>query len=408
MKVLLVASRFPWPPRRGDQARTLQMAELLAADHEVTLVVPEPRPGTPAPSPTALPFRLETYPRSSVLGVALGVGRALLRGLPLQSGLFRNRALAARLRRLAPAADLVVLQLVRLARHLSDLGQTPVVVDLIDSLALSTAQRARLDRWPLRPLLRWEARLLARWEGRLVQRSSAALVVSRRDRQAVAERLPADARARLHVVPLAVPAPAGEPPAGRTGPPVLVVTGNLGYFPTEEGLAWFLETVWPRLRAWRPEVELLVAGHRPSRRLIRALAAAGARLEESPPNLRPVFERATVALAPMRGGAGQPMKVLEAWRAGVPVVATPWAAAGTTGAPGEDLLVAGDAESWCQAVETLLDDEELRVRIAASARRRLARDYSAEGVRRRLKRALNGLERSPEPGAAALRPAPDL
>ncbi|HUP42058.1 MAG TPA: glycosyltransferase family 4 protein [Thermoanaerobaculia bacterium] len=384
MNILLIASRFPWPPRRGDQARALQVAELLALDHRVTLLVPEP-PGPERPAaPAELPYRLETYRRSSPVASATGVGRALLRGLPLQSGLFRNRDLKRRLRRLAPASDLAILQLVRLARHLPDLGATPVVVDLVDSLALSTEKRSRLDCRMLRPALRWEARSLARWEVRLVREASAAMVVSGRDREAIARDLPPEAAARLHVVPLAVPAPEPVRPADRPGSPLLVVTGNLGYFPTAEGLLWFLAEVWPRLRARRPELQLLAAGDRPSARLLRALAGAGARLEESPSELRPILERATVALAPMRGGAGQPMKILEAWAAGVPVVATPWAAAGTTGRPGDDLLVAGDPDAWCRSIECLVDDPGLRDRIATSARRRLAADYSRHSVGRRL------------------------
>ena len=385
MNILLIASRFPWPPRRGDQVRSLQVAELLALDHEVTLLVPgPPGPGRPAP-PVELPFRLETYLRSSPVGAATGVGRALLRGLPLQSGLFRNPDLKERLRGLAPAADLAILQLVRLARHLPDLGATPVVVDLVDSLALSTEKRSRLDRRAVRPALRWEARLLARWEVRLVLEARAAMVVSGRDREAIARDLPPEASARLHVVPLAVPAPGStRPPAIGSGPPLLVITGNLGYFPTAEGLLWFLAEVWPRLRARRPDLELLAAGDRPGGRLRRALAAGGARLEESPADLRSVLERARVALAPMRGGAGQPMKILEAWAAGVPVVATPWAAAGTTGRPGDDLLVAADPDAWCRSIECLVDDPGLRDRIATSARRRLAADYSRHSVGRRL------------------------
>jgi hypothetical protein len=33
MKLLLVATAWPWPPRKGHQLRSLQLAELLARDH---------------------------------------------------------------------------------------------------------------------------------------------------------------------------------------------------------------------------------------------------------------------------------------------------------------------------------------------------------------------------------------
>jgi glycosyltransferase involved in cell wall biosynthesis len=112
----------------------------------------------------------------------------------------------------------------------------------------------------------------------------------------------------------------------------------------------------------------------------------------------------------MRGGAGQPMKIVEAWAAGVPVVATAWAAAGTTARPGEDLLVAGDPESWCRAIENLVDDAGLRDRIAASARKRLAADYSRHSVGRRLEMIVaeaTSPESRPEPSPAGMRDFPE-
>ena len=38
MKILLVTSRYPWPPRRGDQMRALQMLDFLSVEHELTLL----------------------------------------------------------------------------------------------------------------------------------------------------------------------------------------------------------------------------------------------------------------------------------------------------------------------------------------------------------------------------------
>ena len=400
-RILITASRYPWPPHRGDQARALQVAELLAAEHEVTLLVPEAAAGQVPPPAADLPYRLSTYPRRPRIGAGAGLARAALERLPLQTGLFWNPALGRALRRLAPDRDLVILQLIRLAPHLPDLAGVPVLVDLVDSLALSTGKRAELDRLPARPLLRLESRWLARWERRLVGEAAGAMVVSRRDRDAIAHGLPAEVARRLHVVPLAVPTAVEPPPTPRAeAPPVLAITGNLGYFPTREGLGWFLDEVWPELRRSRPDLRLIAAGARPGHHLRRALLAAGAEIDEAPADLRPVLASATVALAPMRGGAGQPMKVVEAWAAGVPVVATSWASAGTTAKPGEDLLVADDPEGWRRAILDLVGDRSLRERIAASARERLLADYSHDGVRRRLDRAVSAALSGPPWGAA--------
>jgi glycosyltransferase involved in cell wall biosynthesis len=363
--------------------RAVQQLEVLGAEHEVTLLTPEPGPDRPAPAAAGASFQVETY-RLGAAGAVVGIGRALLDGSPLQSGLFRSPDLGRKLRALAPRHDLAILQLVRLALHLDDVGATPVLADLIDSLALNFERRAALDRSYLRPLLRLEARRLAHAERRLVERAAGALVVSERDRRAVAAGLPEEQVRKLNVVPLAVEGSVLAAPA--EGRPLLALTGNLGYFPNADAVTWWLTEVWPALRAQRPEVRVVVAGDRPGRAVRRAVARAGSGVElvPSPPDLGALLRRATLALAPLRCGSGLPIKVLEAWAAGVPVVASPWAAAGTTARPGEDLRLADRPAEWVEAVLGLLDGRAERQRLAAAGRRRLAADYAPAVVRERL------------------------
>lgn len=392
MKILLVTSRYPWPPRRGDQIRAVQALDFLSAEHDVTLLTPAPGKGQAGP-PAGAAYRVETYRPARLAALVPGMALVLTRNLPLQSGLFYQPDLARRLRELAPRADLGILQLVRLAVHLEDFGDTPILVDLIDSLSLNFSRRAEVDRLWLRPLLRLEARLLAIGERRLAERAAGVLLVCERDRQALINRLPAELARKVSVVRLAVREHEEEPlGAGEQTGPVLAITGNLGYFVNADAVSWWLREVWPAVRQALPAVRVIIAGDRPAPSLRRAIARAGAQLIESPPDMRSIIAQATFSLAPMRCGSGVPVKVLEAWAAGTPVVATPWAAAGTSGRQGEDFRTAGAHPSeWVSAIRELLDDPAARQRLAENGRRRLAADYSPEVVRGQLLDAVRGL-----------------
>ena len=409
VKILLVTSRYPWPARRGDQMRALQMLDFLSGPHELTLLTPAPGRDQPPP-PDDAPYRIELYRTRRKRALLPGMAQVLIKNHPLQSGLFYQPDLSRRLRELAPQADLGILQLVRLAIHLKDFGRTPLLVDLIDSLSLNFSLRADVDRLWLRPVLRLEAHLLAKGERRLTEKAAGVVLVCERDRQALVNRLPPDLAAKVGVVRLALRERKAEPPLaeerlttdGETGP-VLAMTGNLGYFVNVEAIAWWLRDVWPAVRQARPDVRIVVAGERPASVIRRAVAEAGPRVKliASPRDMRSILAQATLALAPMRSGSGVPIKVLEAWSVGVPVIATPWAVAGTTGRQGEDFRVVGTHPiEWVTAIQELLDDPAARRRYIENARRRLARDYSRETVRDQLLGVIDGLGLEPAAGPA--------
>src|SRR5258706_12059768 len=189
MKILYVTSRYPWPARRGDQMRALQVLDFLAAEHEVMLLAPAPGLGL-APPPAGLPYQVELFQPEGGLVFLAGMARALVKGLPLQTGLFYQPDLGRRLRQLSSRHDLAILQLVRLATHVNDLGDTPFIVDLIDSLALNFSRRAEGDRWWLKPALKLEGRLLAMAERPPAERAMRLLVGCERGPPALVNRPP--------------------------------------------------------------------------------------------------------------------------------------------------------------------------------------------------------------------------
>jgi polysaccharide biosynthesis protein PslH len=419
MKIFLVTSRYPWPPRRGDQIRAVQMLDFLSTEHEVTLLTPVPGKDQPPP-PEGLPYRIELYQPGGRATLFSGMARSVVKNQPLQSGLFYQADLGRKIRELAPRYDLGILQLARLALHVKDFGETPIVVDLIDSLSLNFSLRAEVDRPWMRLPLKIEARLLAIAERRLAERAERLLVVCERDRQALVNRLPPDLAARVAVVRLSVRERKYDPPLEREvlrpeggDGPVLVMTGNLGYFVNVDAVTWWLRDVWPHLRHVRPDVRIVVAGDRPTRALRRAVekAGPGVRLVETPRDMRSIISQATISLAPMRCGSGVPIKVLEAWAVGVPVLASSWAVAGTSGRQGEDFRLVGQHPvEWVGAITELLDDSAARQWLVDNGRRRLALDYSRETVRNQLLSVIASLSpvkaapdplRVPEPAGAA-------
>jgi glycosyltransferase involved in cell wall biosynthesis len=76
------------------------------------------------------------------------------------------------------------------------------------------------------------------------------------------------------------------------------------------------------------------------------------------PQTPPYFDRAAVAIAPLRLARGVQNKVLEAMSMGLPVVSTPQAAQGLGAVPPDALRVADGAEPTAAEVGSLLADPD--------------------------------------------------
>ncbi len=385
MRVLVLVTRLPVPPWRGDQVRAFHHLRLLARRHDITccaLLLRQP-PAARRAEVEALGVRLEVV-RLGLPGAALAMARVLLGDRrPLQVLLYHRRRARRRVERLLATGgfDLVHAQLVRTASYLPGPGGPPLVIDLIDALSANLARRGHQERGPLAPVAALEAARLVDCERELIGRSAHALVVSAAERALLGD------DPRVVVVPNGVDLETFAFHDGPRPPARLLFFGNLGYFPNVDAAGWLVRDIVPRVRAARPDVEVRLVGDRPAR-AVRALAALpGVSLAASVPAMAPEVAAATIAVIPMRAGSGLQNKVLEAMASGTPVVTTPGVAAALDARAGEHLLVAASTDDLAEATLALLRDPARARAMAAAARRLVERRYRWDDSARRVEAA---------------------
>lgn len=188
---------------------------------------------------------------------------------------------------------------------------------------------------------------------------------------------------RLRVTPnvVADPGPRPQPPS-RSG--TVVFAGRLS---PEKGVDVLLDA-WAR--AAPPGLELLVVGDGPARAALQPRAPAGVTFTGrlAPDEVSALLRRARAAVLPSLWYEGQPMIVLEAFSAGLPVVGSdlggiPELLAGQ----GDGWLAApGDADAWAAALARLRDDDLVDA-AGAAARRTWQQRHSPEAGLRALEAA---------------------
>lgn len=175
------------------------------------------------------------------------------------------------------------------------------------------------------------------------------------------------------------PTPTSSPWRERDG--VLFVGAIEAESPNEDALMWFVDHVSPILSPGVP-AKVTHAGVQQS----PALSQRTARIDFKGvvPDLRMIYDRARVFIAPNRFAAGQPQKVLEAAANGVPCVITPLLARQLGWTHEGEALVADSAQEWADAVHRLYADADLWSDLRERALAAIERDASPQVFREKV------------------------
>ncbi|HSS77409.1 MAG TPA: glycosyltransferase [Thermoanaerobaculia bacterium] len=365
MKILLVATKAPWPPVDGGRFLLLNTLEALAAAGcQLTLVAPV----DPAAFDLARVAReLSAWCEPLLFPVVpLSPIAALLRsgGAPLSIARHSlpeiSREVDKRLRQ--ERFDLVH------AEQLQALPQAEPAFSRGIPVVLR-AQNVESDLWRAAGergrglkgvMLRREARRLAAWEGRAVRRVAATLALTHEDSARLAELAAGGGLVRV----VRAPFPELPPGSGRlAGDPPVVVFGSRGWLPNEDSVAWYLKDVWPAVQAELPAAVLHVFGSD------LASPPPGVVFHPPPGDSGEALAPGSILAVPLRIASGVRIKILEAWARGVPVVGTPAALAGLEAKDGREALVAREPREFATAIRRLHQEPGLAVSLIAEGRR---------------------------------------
>jgi len=250
---------------------------------------------------------------------------------------------------------------------------TPVVYDAqnveseivrrLAPLALTrlSGMRFRLDVWKYR-----------NFEAAVVRQASLVTAVSERDAAQLRKLAPS---ARIELLPSGADIRGVQFVDHRENRSnILIFVGTLGYLPNRDAVNWLVDRILPLVRSRRPKVTARLVGSSPPNAL-GALHGSGVELVGQVPDVRPELAAADLFVAPLRAGGGTRLKLLEAFAAGLPVVATSTAAEGLDAVDGIHLAIADDEEAFADAIVDLLDDGAKRDGMARAARHLVEEHY---------------------------------
>ena len=210
----------------------------------------------------------------------------------------------------------------------------------------------------------------------VMQRSDVTLVVSPAERDLLARDAPGvrvEVVSNLHQV-----AGAGLPFEQRRD---LVFVGGFRHPPNVDAVRWFVESVFPRVRAALPDVRFHCIGGDLVPEIEALREQQGVLVHGYVPDITPYMDGCRIAIAPLRYGAGVKGKINLSMAHGQPVVATATAVEGMHLRHGHDVLVAGDADGFADAVIQLYGDATLWMELSIHGHDNIRRHFSPDAAR---------------------------
>jgi sugar transferase (PEP-CTERM/EpsH1 system associated) len=384
--LLFLTQRIPYPPIKGEKIRPLQILKHLRQSYEIHLgcLVDDPRDREHIPIVRALcadsHFAMLDRRRAKLTCL-----RGLLTGEPLGVTFYRDRGLAAWVRRVIRdiRPDVIFVCSSNMAPYVLDLrgAERVCLVDLADVDSEKWRAYAETGSAAMRWVHRREWRLTAALEGRIARECDWSSFVSPEEAALFASQHPAQA-GRIRAVSSGVDHgyfdPASDFPAlYETDRPNFVFTGTMDYRPNVDAVLWFAESIFPVIRRTEPAAQFHIVGSSPAAEVQALAALPGVFVTGRVADVRPYLAHATAGVAPMRIARGIQNKVLESMAMARPTVVTGDALAGIAAAPAAEVLLADTAEDFAAACVSLCGaaGAAAGAEIGAAARRRVFADY---------------------------------
>jgi polysaccharide biosynthesis protein PslH len=393
MRILVIDEDFPYPLDSGKRIRSFNLLSRLAANHELHFLA-YGQSGTESfeaaaaarMNPIAVPAELS--PQSGAM-FYLRLLANLFSPDPYivarhYSSVFQ-KAFDETVARLRP--DVITCEWSPYATFMKDVRGIPRVA-VAQNVEYRIWQRYYEHETSLHR--KWyigrQAPKVAAFEQRIFNMVEGAVAVS--DEEAV-ELKALNPNLRVRVVENGVDLKFFKPAPDEPERESLVFVGAMHWRPNQDAVCWFVQEIFPILRARRPDISIVVVGQSPPPHIQKLDLLPGVHIAGRVEDVRPYVDSAAVYVVPLRIGGGTRLKILEALAMKKAVVSTSVGAEGLAVADGMHLMIADGAEPFADRIDLLLRDSALRRELGERGRKLVEEQYGWDRLAGKLETFLN-------------------
>lgn len=404
MKILYLAHRIPFPPNKGDKIRSFNEIKYLSKNHEIHLCCL-------VDNPKDLQYGndLKKYCKT-VNTVSINPKLAKLKSLihifsfkPLSIPYFYSQNLQKKINHLlsdinfdcilcfsSSMAEYIFLSKFFNIKIQNFSNTNPcLIMDFCDVDSNKWHQYSKSSMFPFSYIYKLESHRLSNYETRIAENFDHSIFISEKEVDIFQKKNPhinninfisngvnSDYFNPEKSYSINIKSDSTSIDLSKNNFPTLLFTGAMDYHANIEGVVWFCEEIFPKIKTIIPEVLFYIVGSNPTFKIQRLQSENSIVVTGYVEDIRPYYQLADVCVIPLRVGQGVQNKVLEAMAMGKATITTSKAIEGINVIPGEHLLVENKPETFSQIVLMLLKDKLYRKQLGIRARQFVKDNYN--------------------------------
>jgi polysaccharide biosynthesis protein PslH len=374
MKILILSSKVPFPPKDGGSIATLGLANgLTNAGNNITMLclntskhfVSE----NDLPDHLASKMRISAIYQSTEIRLIPALKNFMFSDEPYNGIRFISAEFEAALTRLLKNEKFDIIQL-----EGPYMGYyIPAVKKYCNAPVAMRAHNVEHEIWARKsknennPLRRFYLKILSdrirKHESKILNSIDLLVAISQRDNEILLKLNPG---LKSIVIPAGVDADNYPQPLNPEYPSLFFI-GSLDWMPNQEGIVWFIENVWPEIKKHSP-ILFHVGGRGAPPWLVKKLISNGVNFHGEIEDAYEFMNMYSIMVSPVFSGSGIRVKILEAMMMGKVVISTRIGSEGISYTHGENILLADDQATFTKLILEYSTDRDNYDRIAKAGR----------------------------------------
>jgi glycosyltransferase involved in cell wall biosynthesis len=381
-KILILLTRFPYPPVDGTKSKILNNIILaLKKEYEIGFcIITSEKPTERQISFFEKLGKLKFFHISKIKFYWCAI-KTLFSKNPIQTGCYYFGEADEWIKRDINKYDAIYVHTIRLGRYIEELDtflKNKILLDFNDAISLTYKNGKKYASIFWRIIYSIEQKRVLKYEMKIIKALKNFNIVSKRDKDYLLNQ----SDLRDENINRIIFSNIGHGVSDdllkytylgkKNG---LVFIGNLHYPSNFDSVEYFCENIWPPLKQKRPDLIFTVIGK--GRELFKK-KYPDVTFKGYVENPYPIIAEHKIFIAPIRFGAGMMTKVLDALTLGMPVITTSLCADGIIETKNDNFLIVKDADDingWIDSINNLLDNDDLSRQIGTKAREVMIKNY---------------------------------